>query len=908
MGLSSICPRFLAAVSSELAFCAILMAMWNAANVVRSGITLSTIAIVVVLFMFSCLSSPAIAASGENFEACIKDKSGAKLYQKGGDGYDDAAGRALYPSPEPNWYIDIDDVDQVAPAVKCIREAGFGVCPRTGGHSFVGQSSCKDVVMDLHQLKSVEFNSESETVTIEIGNTLGEALYGLYDQSDGKRMFGIGLCPSVGVAGYLLGGGHNPYSGLLGLTCESVERYDFVTLEGKNIVASEKENPELFWASCGGGGAHYAILIRATIKTRDAEVFNNNVYFRYEWDLRAAGEIIHKWLDYDQDDGMTWFRLEINANTGIYGYGVCWDADSEEACEKRLLQHAFFNVDEKSRHKHILKHSDSVLEFQAFIGPAGDWGWKKPKVDAKNALVGQNFMERGDGLHRLYSSSFWKIDEKPSVEEMQKMAEICSKVDADHLEFALCQWNPWKGEQIRSEGKRHAFAHRDFEVFTELIGSVKPSQLDAGMAEMKRVESEVKDLTNKYIGGIYVSYPEFGLSQEEYSYLYWGQSLPRLVALRDELDSDGVFQQNQPMPRSLKCPGSLEISGSGSKRTIAIDGYAGLGQRPGMRIALLPSSDCSVMTNATTGAIVEVVKAVDEDGNEVDVFEATVLTSQPFTIVLEHKKGVSSVGSCKLELVAINSISCGKYNLKSNSPLSKVVNSSEEKEKSSDKSCFPQSATVELDNGRFVEMKDLSIGDRVRVSSTEFSEIFFFSHRDPDATSDDFVDIATCDGVIGRVVDDESCETRTGCNVDAPRTCSTCATRMRRLTVTRGHYVIHCSGHLVSAGSLHTGDMVRVANIDERMSGKCATVIRVSRSDDNSGGLYNPHTLSGTIVVNGIVASCYTQAVHPTLARILLTPLMTMFRLAHYTPELKQALNIARPRFNPLAGPTLVLS
>lgn len=47
---------------------------------------------------------------------------------------------------------------------------------------------------------------------------------------------------------------------------------------------------------------------------------------------------------------------------------------------------------------------------------------------------------------------------------------------------------------------------------------------------------------------------------------------------------------------------------------------------------------------------------------------------------------------------------------------------------------------------------------------------------------------------------------------------------------------------------------------------------------DRRRGLYNPHTISGTIVVDGIVASCYTTFMNPLLAHSLLAPLRLIFR------------------------------
>ena len=42
-------------------------------------------------------------------------------------------------------------------------------------------------------------------------------------------------------------------------------------------------------------------------------------------------------------------------------------------------------------------------------------------------------------------------------------------------------------------------------------------------------------------------------------------------------------------------------------------------------------------------------------------------------------------------------------------------------------------------------------------------------------------------------------------------------------------------------------------------------------------GLYNPHTLHGDVVVDGVLTSTYTGVVHPALAHALLAPLRQLY-------------------------------
>jgi hypothetical protein len=680
----------------------------------------------------------------------------------------------------------------------------------------------------------------------------------------------------------MLGGGHNPYSGLLGLTCEYVVEYEFVTLDGEFVKASKDENQELFWASCGGGGAHFGIMHRFTIRTHDAAVFDKNVYFRYEWDLSVAGEVLSKWLDYDQDGGKTWFRLEINSGTGIYGYGVCWDAGSLEECEDRLDEAEFFRVGADARFTHIAQASTSVAEFQMFIGPAGKWGWRKPTTTPREAFVGKGWDEATKGLHRLYSSAYWSLHEKPSVALLQRMTEICSRAATAAVDFTLCQWNPWRGKQ-REGGGDHAFAHRRFDVFTELIGAASEADPEAGMAELKALERAVKDLTGKFIGGIYVSYPEFDLEPVDYSYLYWGQSLPRLAALKAQMDPDGMFHQIQPMPSgAVKCPGKMVVAGAPAELLLSIDGYAA-GQRPGMHLHFSMPTGCTV-ASAVGATVVE----ADATGGSGIVYDAAVHSGAPFAVA------VNGTAACKPTLVAINSVSCNDdYQLASNQPRSAAVKTSKDEpaeltdkpeEAGDKKGCFPASATVETLARGVVAMRDLAVGDAVRAASGRFSPVFFFSHRSPAVSGANFVTVTTCGGGGGAPAAAAAAGERCG------------AASLRRLTVTDNHYLVTATDGLRAAGALRSGDALAAGR----------TVMSVVPAG-KLPGLYNPHTLAVDDHVAGVVASCYTTAVHPTLARWLLAPLAVLFRAAHTTPALKGVMDLARPHLGRLAGPPVLL-
>jgi len=155
-------------------------------------------------------------------------------------------------------------------------------------------------------------------------------------------------------------------------------------------------------------------------------------------------------------------------------------------------------------------------------------------------------------------------------------------------------------------------------------------------------------------------------------------------------------------------------------------------------------------------------------------------------------------------------------------------------------SCFPSSATVELEDGTKRSMSQVRVGDRVHVGGGKFSDIFAFTHRDPQSPQR-FIRLTT--------------------------------EANRSLTLAPGHMLPQIEGTLKPASEVSIDSQVHSADGTwSRVTSHLSTVDR---------GLYNPHTLSGQIAVDGIVASCYTTAIPPRLAHVLLFPERIAYLLGH---------------------------
>ncbi len=140
----------------------------------------------------------------------------------------------------------------VIATVNFARDHQLDLAVRGGGHSVPGFGTCDDgVVIDLAGMRGVRVDPAGRTARVEGGATWG-------DLNAATHAFGLattgGIISTTGVGGLTLGGGIGYLARGYGLSCDNLVSADVVTADGRFLVASEKENDDLFWALRGGGG------------------------------------------------------------------------------------------------------------------------------------------------------------------------------------------------------------------------------------------------------------------------------------------------------------------------------------------------------------------------------------------------------------------------------------------------------------------------------------------------------------------------------------------------------------------------------------------------------------------------------------------------------------------------------
>jgi FAD/FMN-containing dehydrogenase len=172
---------------------------------------------------------------------------------RGEEGYDDA--RSVHNGMidrRPAVVVRVANAGDVMASVNYARQNELALSIRGGGHSAPGfGTNDAGVVVDFSGMRGVRVDPAAQTARAEGGVTWGDFNAATY-------AFGLGttggIISTTGVAGLTLGGGIGYLSRGFGLSLDNLVSADVVTADGQFVVASEDENPDLFWALRGGGG------------------------------------------------------------------------------------------------------------------------------------------------------------------------------------------------------------------------------------------------------------------------------------------------------------------------------------------------------------------------------------------------------------------------------------------------------------------------------------------------------------------------------------------------------------------------------------------------------------------------------------------------------------------------------
>ncbi|KAF5802004.1 putative tetrahydroberberine oxidase [Helianthus annuus] len=171
--------------------------------------------------------------------------------------------RFIKPStPKPSFIVTPIDETKILTALFCTKKHGYQIRIRSGGHDFEGVSYSAVVpfvMLDLVNMKSIDVDVGNKTSWVQAGALLGEVYYTI-SQKTNTLYFPGSISPTVGVGGYMSGGGYGNLVRKYGTAADNVVDVRFMDVNG-NILDRKSMGEDLFWALRGGGASSFGIVL-----------------------------------------------------------------------------------------------------------------------------------------------------------------------------------------------------------------------------------------------------------------------------------------------------------------------------------------------------------------------------------------------------------------------------------------------------------------------------------------------------------------------------------------------------------------------------------------------------------------------------------------------------------------------
>lgn len=226
------------------------------------------------------------------------------VLQAGEEGYQQAIeidnGRI---QSHPTFVIMANAVKDVSVALRFAQKNGLRMTVKGGGHSANGYSlNTGGVVLDLNLMNAISLNEKKRSVTVQMGARWRDVYVFLMQSGTGLIPIGGG-CPTVGIPGFMQGGGYSFVSRSYGMSVDNLLSLTIVTVDGEVRRISEdshsKEERDLFWACRGGGGGNFGVVVEMELQVHmpnTAKMLMGQI----RWPIERAQEVLsfyNQWVE-----------------------------------------------------------------------------------------------------------------------------------------------------------------------------------------------------------------------------------------------------------------------------------------------------------------------------------------------------------------------------------------------------------------------------------------------------------------------------------------------------------------------------------------------------------------------------------------------------------------------------------
>ncbi|MFM9458250.1 FAD-binding oxidoreductase [Streptomyces europaeiscabiei] len=412
--------------------------------------------------------------------------------------------------------------DDIRTTLAYARAHDIKVSIRNGGHSYGGWSSGNGrLVVDVSKLSKVRASANEAVVGA------GAKLIDVYRALAAKGVtIPAGSCPTVGVSGLTLGGGHGVTSRAYGLTCDSLTQATLITADGKQLIANATTNKDLFWALRGAGNGNFGVVTELRFRTHPAPQ-GVTAYVTWPWSKAAA--VLKAWQEWGptQPDEI-WSSCHLqnggSPSVAVAAFSLGTYGDLENALD-RLAD----RVGTPARSVSLRRRSyEDAMEGYA--------GCASFSTDAKCHLPGSTPGRSPQGAlgRETYAARSDFFDRSISSAGIQTLLTQIAGVKGGAGSIALTALG---GEINRVSPTATAFVHRRSRMLAQYLASWKSGA--SGTAAQSWLTTAHRSMTRHASGAAYQNYADPTLTN--WKNAYYGDAVPRLTTLKKKYDPKRFF-------------------------------------------------------------------------------------------------------------------------------------------------------------------------------------------------------------------------------------------------------------------------------------------------------------------------------------------------------------------------------
>jgi hypothetical protein len=309
------------------------------------------------------------------------------------------------------------------------------------------------------------------------------------------------------------------------LTCDNLLEAEVVTATGDVVVASQTQNPDLFWALRGGGG-NFGIVTHFTLRLHPVGqlLWGGMLIFP---GVRGA-EVMKAYRD---------FVLKAPDEVGS---GLAFlTAPPEEFVPEPARGHPCIGI--------VCAYLGDPADGPSAYAPLLELDPAVVMCEPMPYVALQSLLLPGNPKGRL---NYWTGDFYDTLpdEAIDVLAEICSRPSSPFNQIIVV---PGGGAIARVDDDASAFGSRDAEFNIHFLGMWEgESESDRNIAYIRELAAALKPWST---GRVYLNFlGEEGLSRVEAG--FGPEKFARLQGIKAQWDPDNVFHHNQNIPPAPTVP------------------------------------------------------------------------------------------------------------------------------------------------------------------------------------------------------------------------------------------------------------------------------------------------------------------------------------------------------------------